>query len=536
MTRLTSFIDKIAGLKFWQHMLVCLLIGIVGIFGHAPYFFWPVAIFMFALLIRLIVIAPTPGRAFWTAQWFGTGYFAGQVYWVAAAFSARGEEFVYIMPFLLGGLALILPSFWSLGSLFYKKYLSQSHLPYLMVAVVLFFGEWMRGHLFGGFPWDLPGYIFEAGSAMSQSASVLGIYGLSYGVLIAAALLAWACWENAARIGIIMSVLLAANFGFGVLRLQTAEVQFVDNVNLRIVAVPFSQKEKLGVYGVAPRIVQEHINLTASPGLENATHIIWPEGALYPSFEDCGDVRRMTQLRSIMGAMFRSTGSKPPVWLVNSNRVIGPESCGDAEDVYNSTAVMSFDRDGVGEVLSVSDKKRLVPFGEIIPGGEFIEKLGARIVASNVSSFTPAKIKTISDIPGLPRGSIQICYEAIFSGLTPRPQDGKVEWILNQSNDAWFGPDIGPQQHANIARYRAIEERVPVIRSAANGYSGVIDPYGRFIEFAAPGEKRAIDSRLPRAIGKSFPFKWINRALFLLTLMILIIPPFRFKRSLGANG
>ena len=511
-----KFLDKVATLKWWQHALVCLLLGLVGVFGHAPYFIWPVTIFMFALLIRLVVIAPTPKRAFWTAQWVGTGYFAGQIYWVAAAFDARGEGFMFLMPFLLGGLALILPSFWSLFSYLFKRFKSDSRWPYLSVAGVLFLGEMMRGHLFGGFPWDLPGYIFRAGSAMSQSASFLGIYGLSLGILIVAALLARACWEKKVNAGTVMTVLLAANLGYGVLRLEGAEVEYVDDVNLRIVAVPFSQKEKLSSGQVATRIVQEHIDLTSAPGLDSVTHVIWPEGALFPTMSDRGDIRRMTQLREIMGRTLYSGADKPPLWLVNSNRI-------DGENTYNSTAVISYENDLLGDVLSVSDKKRLVPFGEIIPGGKWVEALGAKIVAANVGSFTPAKTKIASDIPGLPRGSIQICYEVIFSGLTPRPDDGQAQWILNQSNDAWFGPNVGPEQHANIAKYRAIEERVPVIRSAANGYSGVIDPYGRFVDFVAPGEKKALDARLPRALGQSLPFKWINIALFLLTLMLILI-------------
>lgn len=524
-----SFFDKIASLKFWQHALICLLLGMVGILGHAPYFIWPVTILMFALLIRLIVIAPTPWRAFWTAQWVGTGYFLGQIYWVAAAFSARGEGFIYLMPFLLGGLALILPSFWSLGSYLFRRFYQKSLWSYLGAAGVLFLGEMIRGHLFGGFPWDLPGYIFKAGNPLSQSASIFGIYGVSLLILIVSALLAQTLWERSKLAGPFMALLLVANFGYGVLRLQNAEVEFVEGANLRIVAVPFSQKEKLASGAVATNIVQQHINLTSAPGLDAVTHVIWPEGALFPTRQDFGDIRRMTQLREVMGQTLHSGTGKPPLWLVNSNRI-------DDDDTYNSTAIMSFENSVMGEVLAVSDKKRLVPFGEIIPGGKWVERLGAKIVAANIGSFTPAETKIASDIPGLPRGSIQICYEVIFSGLTPRPEDGPVNWILNQSNDAWFGPDVGPEQHANIARYRAIEERVPVIRSAANGYSGVIDPYGRFLEFAGPGEKRAIDSRLPRAIGESLPIKWINAALFLLTFMILTIPPFQRRLSRRGNG
>ena len=172
----------------------------------------------------------------------------------------------------------------------------------------------------------------------------------------------------------------------------------------------------------------------------------------------------------------------------------------------------------------ISDKKRLVPFGEIIPGGQFIERFGAKVVSADIGSFTPAPEKEVVQIPGLTPGSPQICYEVIFSGLTPRPDDIKARWILNQSNDAWFGPNVGPRQHANIARYRAIEEKIPVIRSAANGYSGVIDPYGRFVKYAEPTSREAIDVMLPQPVGESGPIRFFNLLTALLCLALILIP------------
>ena len=137
-------------------------------------------------------------------------------------------------------------------------------------------------------------------------------------------------------------------------------------------------------------------------------------------------------------------------------------------------------------------------------------------MSTALASMSPAPSKALSTYPGLPRLSPQICYEIIFPGLTPRPSLGHAseppQWILNQSNDGWYGQSTGPRQHANQAAYRAIEEGLPIVRAAANGVSGVIDPYGRWLIRAEPQETRAVDTALPKAIKvpkASYNFSWL---------------------------
>ncbi|NNE58428.1 MAG: apolipoprotein N-acyltransferase [Hellea sp.] len=515
-----KLIDKLAALRGWRYYLICALIGLVGIAGHAPYHIWPITIFVFAIIFRLIAIAPTLKRAFWTGQIAGTGYFFGQIYWVASAFLARGEGFIWIMPILVGGLALLLASVWGVAGWVFRRFKSKTAYPYVTLALLLYLAEFVRGHLFGGFPWNLPGYIFKAGNTLSQSAAIFGIYGLSLLVLLVSALLARSVWEKSLLPGALAAGLIFANLGYGAWRLSSVELQYVDGVNLRIVNVPFSQKDRLDPENpeLDMQIVQDFINLSSAPGLENITHVIWPEGAI-----DGYLMRnRFAQLRAAMGATLKSADQSPPIWLVNSSRVeINPAG---SDSHYNTSFALTFDKDPLGTVVATSDKKRLVPFGEIIPGGKFVERFGAKVVSADIGSFTPAPEKTLSRIPGLPTGSVQICYEVIFSGLTPRSKTEDVKWILNQSNDAWFGAAVGPEQHANIARYRAIEERVPLIRSASNGYSGVIDPYGRYVTYAKPHARQAIDSRLPQSLRESLPLSWISWLIALICLVLVPIP------------
>ena len=519
-----SLIDKAAALTGWRGLAVCLFIGLLGILGHSPFHIWPVTIFILAVVFKMITLAPTPKRAFRMGLTVGFGYFMGQIWWIGSAFIARGPEFIPAMPPMIFGLAFILALFWGLGGYVFQKFKSETPLPFIMLALIFFMAEFLRGHVLGGFPWNLPGYIFKAGGPMSQSASLFGVYGLSLFVMITAALTARFLFSGDRKSLIAAGVLLIANAGFGMARLSSADIQYVDGVKLRIVQVPFLQKEKMTAEGNS-RVAQEYVNMGAEPGLADITHVIWPEGAV----DDLA--LGYMSLRRAMGDTFAYYDSTPPIWLMNSLRLEKDET--GKRRYYNTSAALDFSNNIVGDIVVMNDKTKLVPFGEFIPGGEPIEKLGAQIISSELGSISPAPVKLTANFPGLPSGSPQICYEVIFPGITPRK--GEVNWILNQSNDAWYGKSIGPYQHANLSKYRAIEERVPLIRAAANGFSGVTDPYGRFITELGPDSRGVIDSRLPQPLGESLPIRLIGLIMALLSTGIILIPWRRQRRHGGAD-
>jgi len=496
-------LDRLFNLTGWRGAFVLLIIGALGVLGHAPFHIWPITIIVFALLFRALTLTDTPKRGFRTALWFGLGYFMGNVYWIGAAFIVRGPEFIPAMPPMIDG----------------------SPAPFLSLAGLFFLAEFARGHFLGGFPWNLPGYIFKGGESMSQSASLFGIYGLSLCVFLCAALLARFLWNKDRLSLLIAGVLLAANFAFGYLRLQNTELTYEPGVVLRIAHVPVDQSAKMTDPEVAVEIIREFLRVSIEPGAENVTHLVWPEGA------SDGVAIDNIGLRQAVENTLLSVDTSPPVWLMNSLRVEDNPESAYGFDYFNTSAAIVFDGTPGGRVAALNDKRNLVPFGEFIPGGKVVEDIGAKLISSSLGSITRAPAKTPTNFPGLPLGSSQICYEVGFSGLTPRPKDGKrVNWILNQSNDAWFGASVGPHQHANISRYRAIEEKIPVIRAASNGYSGIIDPYGRFTTSAGPSERVAIDAKLPQPIGESLPFNKINWLTSLLIIFLTYISLSRNRR------
>ncbi|MGJ8564709.1 MAG: apolipoprotein N-acyltransferase [Alphaproteobacteria bacterium] len=503
----------------WRGRGLDFLVGGAAVLGHAPFHIWPVTLISLAYLMSRLETARVLRKGgFGIAMWFGMGYFLCGTLWIGSAFIVRGPEFIPAMPPMILGLATILAFFWGLAGWVYARFFGHSWLRWIGLAGLLTLAEFARGHVLTGFPWGLPGYIFEGGGAMSQLAAFIGIYGLTYLVFLVSAFLAAYITADRHMTALVSTVIFLGTLSIaGYSRLGSAQIDHVDDVKIRIVQVPFSQKDKFE-RDSSVAIVNDFIRLSIEPGLENITHVVWPEGAVVGMAID-----NQPLLDAMGDALTYQNPATPPYWLINSLRTeIHPTPNGPPkEHYYNTSAAIKYDKTGRPSIMALNDKYRLVPFGEFIPGGEPMEKFGSKTLSTSLASITPAPKKKLASFPGLPKVSPQICYEIIFSRLTPRPKgEARAEWILNQSNDAWYGRSIGPAQHANIARYRAIEEGIPVLRSASNGVSGVIDPYGRFEARINPRERGVLDVNLPKPLPRSYLLKYHNGFLFLIILLI----------------
>jgi len=163
---------------------------------------------------------------------------------------------------------------------------------------------------------------------------------------------------------------------------------------------------------------------------------------------------------------------------------------------YNSIYVIDHD----GNVLSVYDKLHLVPFGEFLPFQDLMEKIGFEQLTRVQGGFIPGTHRRSMDVPNAPRMLPLICYEAIFPGDVVERGD-RPGWIVNLTNDGWFGISTGPYQHLQQARMRAIEQGLPLVRAANTGISAVIDPLGRVVARLGLGLEGVLDSGLPAAIS-----------------------------------
>ncbi|MGB0907068.1 MAG: apolipoprotein N-acyltransferase [Maricaulaceae bacterium] len=499
----------------WRGRGLDFILGGIAVLGLAPFHIYPLSIFALSILAwRLFSVPrtqPRPRRSgFGIGFWFGLGYFLCGTFWIGSAFISRGPEYIWIMPPMILALGALLGFFWGLAGYLYQIVApSRRMAPFIFMALFTLM-EILRGHIFTGFPWNLPGYIFEAGGPISQIASLIGIYGLTMLTFLLAGFLGRP-QRHTLKSGLCVAAALAMVIGFGVHRLNGSEDIFVPDVNLRIVQVPFKQSDQFD-RDSAINIVNQYLTATLSPGLEDITHVIWPEGAAI------GLVLENQALMEAMSGVLLSADDTPPIWLLNSLREESRSlPNGDvALDYYNSSAAISFGTDGSATLEAINDKAKLVPFGEYIPGGKWLEDRKILPLTTALASISAAEEKTLADFPGLPRVSPQLCYEIIFPHMTPRLKENPAKWILNQSNDAWFGSLIGPHQHANQARYRAIEEGVPVIRAAANGLSGSITPYGKWIKTSKIDEIMAIDTKIPNMIHNT------HYSFNLMQLLILI--------------
>ena len=277
---------------------------------------------------------------------------------------------------------------------------------------------------------------------------------------------------------------------FGAVRLSLQPTAMIANVKLRIMQPNLQQDVKFN-YSAKAEVMQKYLTLSdrasgpQSTGVRDVSILIWPESA-FPFFLT-HEADAMAQIADLL--------SKGTVLITGSVRAPDAPPGTRITRAYNSIYVI--DRDG--SVLSIYDKLHLVPFGEFLPFQDWMEKIGLVQLTRVQGGFIPGTRRRTMEIPHAPRALPLICYEAIFPGDVVERND-RPGWIVNLTNDGWFGISTGPYQHLQQARLRAIEQGLPVVRAANTGISAVIDPLGRMVARLGLGLEGVLDSGLPSAI------------------------------------
>jgi len=467
--RLRDGLMSLTAEKAW---LVLIVLGLFSGLSASPIYFFPALIIGLTGLIWMLDVsidAEKPGRSgFWRAFLFAWAYLGIGVFWVAFAFWNRGGVYVFFGPLVAIGGGAFLAAFWGLAGALYARLKLRGPVRILTFAVVILAAEAAKGLPFTQFPWNLPAHVFPAGGAVSQSAAWFGAWGLSFIVLIlfsSPAALAGRGSVTQKRLPVLISLLaLSALYAGGTHRLGQASVRYQPDLTFRLVNADIDQQDKWAPGG-EDLVRTRYLNLTASEGIDDVTHVIWPEGAL-PLFliEDSASIAALTEILTQDQTLLAGTPRRERV-------------ADDEVRYYNSLVAMTFSGERP-RVTGLYDKVLLVPFGEFVPLGNLISSLGIRPLQELVAGYSRGLDFVTLENAGAPAFFPMICYEAVFSGIVPGGPD-RPAWMLNISNDAWFGPTAGPRQHLNITRYRAIETGLPIVRLASRGYSGVIDPYGR---------------------------------------------------------
>lgn len=505
-------VERLATLGRWQRLLLACLCGALMAAGHAPLdlpWIWFIALPLFALLVQA---APGNAAAGWTGWAAGIGYFAAGLHWIFHPFLVRAQsgDGLWLM-WTSGGVAAVigmgagLAIFWGIAAWAARRLAPSGITGAAALAATLTAVEIARTHVLTGFPWALPGYIWVETPVM-QTAAWAGPHGMTLLTLLICGLpgasLAW----RHARITTcaVAAALFALSWVAGTARLGTDIPTAADSPLLRIVQ-PNAPQHLKWLPGHRETFYQRTVDATAAPRADGPLDaVIWPETAMYflPENVPQETVRlgRLAEAPLIVGALAVEGLAGSETWF-NALFVFNPDG---------STAVRY-------------DKHHLVPFGEYIPFPWLTDLLGLRKFGIGGGFGRGPGPETI-EIPGLPGFSALICYEAIFPhnviGDGPRP-----DWMLQVTNDAWFGDFAGPQQHLAQARIRAIEQGLPMVRAANTGISAVIDARGTITRSLPLGEYGYFDARLPAALPPTVYARtgdWPAYAMVLLILALVI--------------
>ncbi len=481
---------------------ILLILGTVSAVGFQPYSFIPVLCATFGGLFWILNQTTTKKQAFFTGFCFGFGLGASSLFWVTNALLIDAKSFGWAVPLVPIGFGLFFGFYYALATLgtFWAK---PGWGRLCAFAGALTITEWLRGWLFTGFPWNTPGAVWTAFDPVLQSAAVWGVYGLTFISVF------WFCgvvfllkrqWISAGIIA--FSFILVT--GLGYVRLLGNEKAVIWGMTVRLVQPNIPQTLKWDADSAEDNFMQ-HIRLSKAPGADKVTHVIWSEVATPYLLDQDLQARAMTI----------SAVHQEGTLITGSLRRSEPEK------LSNSILVLN----DVAQIVSLYDKSHLVPFGEYVPlrGILPMEK-----IIPIASDFKPGTGPKTVRIPGAPPAGMSVCYEIIFPGRIV-DNEHRPDWIINVTNDAWYGISAGPYQHLAAARLRAAEEGLPVVRVAGSGISAVINPYGGVVKSLPLGQKGVLDSPVPQKL-KPTVFAFVGNGLAVgLAILCFIIGIFVIK-------
>jgi apolipoprotein N-acyltransferase len=527
-----TFADSVILAWGWRRSAIAVVAGTIGALALSPVNFWPAMFASMTLAVWLIdgAAGSAPGdKTMWRATraaaavgWFwGFGYFVAGLWWLGSAFLVEADKFAWALPFGVLALPAGLAVFPALGFALARLLWSSGAVRVLALAVGLCASEWLRCNILTGFPWNELGMALGRDLVLAQVASILGLHGLTLlGVAIfaAPATLIDAQTRPLPRQPAVLAIAALALIGlYGAWRLSGPPAADVAGVRLRLVQPNLPQDASFSASN-SEAVMQRYLALSdratapASSGIADVTHLIWPESA-FP-FLLARNAKALAEIADLLhGGATLITGAA---------RLDDGTGIDRQPHFYNSIQIV----DSRGTLLERYDKRHLVPFGEYLPLSRLFARLGIAQFVDIPGGFESGAADQTLRIAGLPEVTPLICYEAIFPiefGGTAWTGGKRPAWLLNVTNDAWFGLTPGPHQHFTQARLRAIEEGVPLVRAANSGISAVTDGLGRIVAEIPLGADGVIDSGLPAAQGATVFSKYGAAIAFFLWFVALAL-------------
>ncbi len=467
--------------------------------AFAPVFFAP-GLFALSILLHQVKNSITKKQASCYGYIFGFGFYLSSLYWIAFGPAVFIEEFWWIIPFALVGLPLFLALFISLIC-YIAWHCKGNRYFHLWFCILWIIYEWLIFWAFTGLPWSLLGYSFSFSLKLIQFASITGVLGLSFvAVYIGSAFFCKPEITERVSISLLMLTLI---YVFGHTRLENNPTQYHD-IKVRIVQPSIKQTAKWDPIDFW-RNLDKHIILSNQDiqSGKNPDIIIWSEAALTAPYWH-------PQINRKLQEAFKD---KKQILIFGG---ISDNQNTEKFELYSSFVAINSD----GKNLFEYHKSHLVPFGEYIPFGKY---LPMQKITHGLVDYTPGKRRIISLDEYNLKIHPMICYESIFANEI-RISNKQADLIINITNDAWYGKSSGPYQHFEITKMRAIENGLPLIRSANNGISGIMDSYGRSLQTLKLNKIGVIDTLVPKKSPYCTIFsKKGNLMLVILIVFVLII-------------
>ncbi|MBR9972949.1 apolipoprotein N-acyltransferase [Magnetospirillum sulfuroxidans] len=499
--------SRAAAMDGWRRRVLLILLGGLATLALPPLGALPVLLPSLCGLVWVLEGARTRRHAFGVGWWWAWAWYAIGFYWIGNAMLVDPERFGWMIPFATLGLGAVQAVFIGIATLLTHLTRVGGISRVLVLAGMWTVMEWVRAWFLTGFPWNPLGSVWDAVPAVLQLASVVGVFGLcGFTILVFALPAALADFLSRRQHRLVLAAVVALLGGavaFGQARLAAHPTETVPGIRLRLVQAAIAQRH-MWRDDLRKSQLLDHVELSRGPGFDAITHVVWPETAA-PFFLDLDVANRAVA----------ATAAPVGGMLLTGAPRITPQGVLPMH-LWNSLMAL----DASGQVRGVYDKVHLVPFGEYVPlrGLLPIDKL----TAGGMDFSAGAGLRTL-DIPGLPPVGPFICYEAVFPGQVVGRDQKRPEWLLTVTNDGWFGKSAGPHQHLAAGRMRAVEEGLPLVRSANTGISAIIDPLGREMHRLALGQRGVVDGELPRSVSPTLYGRWGNAVPLILAGLLLLL-------------
>ena len=509
--------DDLVLLGPWARVGTALLAGALSALAMAPIHVGPILFLTLPVLVLLLDGAETtkpkagPIRralpAFWVGWAFGFGYFVGGLWWIGKAFLVEAEEFAFLLPVAVAGLPAVLGIFHGLAAVVARALSRDGWTRVVALAFAFAGAEFLRGHLFTGFPWNTLGYAAMPVPYLMAQSAWWGLYGATFVTLLVCASPVLLVRPRRGDRLALAGVAAFAFVAIVVPPLTLAPAPAATSHTVRLVQPAVDQREKW-MPGREVEMFRRHLDMSRAEPLDGLTYVIWPESAFAFLIQ-----REPDALAAIADAL-------PDGVALLTGGMRGEDfSNGSPRRVWNSVLVI----DDEGAIVETGDKTHLVPFGEYLPFGPVLRAIGLRQLVAR-GGFEAGReriaMRTLAGPSFLPL----VCYEVIFSGAL-LPGDERPDFLLNLTNDGWFGMTPGPYQHAHQSQVRAVEEGLPMVRVANSGTSFVADARGAIVASMPLGARDVLDAKLPGPASRSFFSRWRHwpfAGMLLLAFVLLV--------------